>query len=65
MFSKMAEYRSDKFAQNLGNSKGLLNFLYDAVKTEPTKYSLKKFLYSTHPTSYRRVKKLEKNLPKI
>ena len=58
--SKISEYRADTFACKLGHQKGLLNFLYDAVKTEPTTYSIKNWLYTTHPTSYRRIKRIEK-----
>lgn len=57
-FSKQAEYRADKFASKI-NKDGLLTFLYDDIKEESTQYSIKKYLYATHPTSYKRIKKLE------
>lgn len=59
LFSRSAEYRADKFCSTLGNKKGLLNFLYDIEKGEKTGGSMFKYFYSTHPRSFKRIKKLE------
>lgn len=58
-FSRSAEYKADRVAARSGFSKGLLDFLYNDLKTRPQSYGFSAWIKSTHPVSFKRIDRIE------